>query len=92
MTPRTHSDTEALVYAYAVFGEDCLSHLNGIFAFAVYDDFEGSLFCARDRLGVKPFFFTEAQGQFLFASEVKALLKHPSSMPPGCGNSCISRR
>lgn len=81
VTPRTHSDTEALVYAYAVFGEDCLSHLNGIFAFAVYDDFEGSLFCARDRLGVKPFFFTEAQGQFLFASEVKALLKHPSVHP-----------
>lgn len=79
--PRTHSDTEALVYAYAVFGEECLTHLNGIFAFAVYDDFEGSLFCARDRLGVKPFFFTEAQGQFLFASEVKALLRHPSVHP-----------
>ena len=79
--PRTRSDTEALVYAYAVFGEDCLSHLNGIFAFAVYDDFEGRLFCARDRLGVKPFFFTEAQGQFLFASEVKALLRHPNVRP-----------
>ena len=81
VTPRTHSDTEALVYAYAVFGEECLSHLNGIFAFAIYDDFEGSLFCARDRLGVKPFFFTEVQGQFLFASEVKALLRHPSVRP-----------
>lgn len=79
--PRTHSDTEALVYAYAVFGEDCLRYLNGIYAFAVYDDFEGTLFCARDRLGVKPFFFCERGGQFLFASEIKALLRHPRVKP-----------
>ena len=78
---RTRSDTEALVYAYAVFGEDCLTYLNGIYAFAVYDDFEGTLFCARDRLGVKPFFFCETGGQFLFASEVKALLRHPLVKP-----------
>lgn len=78
---RTHSDTEVLAYAYAAFGEDCLSHLNGIYAFAVYDDLEGTLFCARDRLGVKPFFYTEQRGQFLFASEVKALLRHPYVRP-----------
>lgn len=78
---RTHSDTEALVYAYAVWGEDCLERLNGIFAFSIYDDFNRCLFCARDRLGVKPFFYCETEGKFLFASEVKALLRSPSVKP-----------
>ncbi len=74
---RTDSDTEAVVYSYAVWGERCVDHMNGIFAFSVYDEFEQSLFCARDRLGVKPFFFAQVRGMFLFASEIKALLKHP---------------
>jgi len=81
VTPATRSDTEAVVYAYAVWGEDCPRHLNGIFAFSVYDAFEGKLFCCRDPLGVKPFFYTLLDGKFLFASEIKALLKYPGISP-----------
>ncbi len=73
----TRSDTEALLYAYAVFGEKCLSHLNGIYAFAVWDREAGKLFLARDPLGVKPLYFVSKPGFFAFASEVKALLAHP---------------
>ncbi len=75
------SDTEAVVYAYAVWGEDCVLHMNGIFAFSVYDATERSLFCARDRMGVKPFFFTQKDGKFLFSSEVKSLLKYTGVTP-----------
>ena len=78
---RTRCDTELLVYAYAVWGEDCLSHLTGIFAFAVWDRAEEKLFCARDPLGVKPFWYATPEGEFCFASEVKALLRHPSVKP-----------
>ena len=78
VTVTTHSDTEVVVWSYALWGEGCVEHFNGIYAFAIYDQFEGRLFCARDRLGVKPFFYTWVGDTFLFASEVKALLKHPS--------------
>ncbi len=81
VTLHTRCDTEALVYAYAVWGEECLSHLNGIYAFAVWDREAGRLFCARDPLGVKPFYFAERDGAFLFASEPKALLRHPAISP-----------
>ncbi|MBO5790288.1 MAG: asparagine synthase (glutamine-hydrolyzing) [Clostridia bacterium] len=74
VTFKTTCDTEVLLYAYAVYGEACLDKLNGIFAFAVYDHRERKLFCARDRLGVKPFFFTYKNGNFYFASEIKAFL------------------
>ncbi|MBO4283571.1 MAG: asparagine synthase (glutamine-hydrolyzing) [Clostridia bacterium] len=78
---RTRCDTELLVYAYAVWGEACLSRLNGIYAFAVWDRAEEKLFCARDPLGVKPFWYATPEGEFCFASEVKALLRHPSIKP-----------
>ena len=78
---RTKCDTELLVYAYAVWGEECLSRLNGIYAFAVWDRAEEKLFCARDPLGVKPFWYATPDGAFCFASEIKALLKHPSIRP-----------
>ena len=78
---RTRCDTELLVYAYAVWGEECLSRLNGIFAFAVWDRAEEKLFCARDPLGVKPFWYATPDGDFLFASEIKALLCHPKIRP-----------
>ena len=78
---RTKCDTELLVYAYATWGEECLSHLNGIYAFAVWDRAEEKLFCARDPLGVKPFWYATPEGDFCFASEVKALLAHPSVKP-----------
>ena len=81
MRLRTRCDTELLVYAYAVWGEECLSHLNGIYAFAVWDRAGEKLFCARDPLGVKPFWYATPGGDFVFASEVKALLAHPGIRP-----------
>jgi asparagine synthase (glutamine-hydrolysing) len=72
------SDTEVLLHSYAEFGEDCLEKLNGIFAFAVYERNKKRFFIARDRLGVKPFFYSESGGKFIFASEIKALFCCPS--------------
>ncbi|QKS71005.1 asparagine synthase (glutamine-hydrolyzing) [Paenalkalicoccus suaedae] len=72
-----HSDTEVLLTAYIEWGEACLKKLNGIFAFAIWNSRDRSLFVARDRLGVKPLFYSYKDGIFLFASEIKALLKHP---------------
>lgn len=76
-----HSDTEVLLAAYAQWGPGCLHRLNGIFAFAVWSERDQSLFLARDRLGVKPLFYSERPGLFLFASELKALLAHPAVEP-----------
>ncbi len=73
----TRCDTEAVLYAYIIFGEDCAAKLNGIFAFAVYDREEEKVFFARDRLGVKPLFFALKGSKMLFSSEIKALLNHP---------------
>lgn len=70
-----HSDTEVLLRAFERFGsEACLQRLNGMFAFAIYDRQEESLFLARDRLGVKPLVYAESAGRFTFASEISALL------------------
>ncbi len=71
------SDTEVLLHAFAEWDEACLERLNGIFAFAVWDGKKERLFLARDRIGVKPLFYSEKGGVFLFASEVKSLLEHP---------------
>ena len=72
-----HSDTEVLLHAWSQWGEDCVQRLNGIFAFAVWEPASRRLFCARDRFGVKPFFYALRDGAFLFASELKGLLAHP---------------
>lgn len=69
-----HSDTEALLCAYMVWGEDCLQKLNGIFAFAILEEPENRLFLARDRLGVKPLFYSYQNNMLLFASEIGSLL------------------
>lgn len=74
ITLSTSCDTEAVLYSYVIYGEDCPKHLNGIFAFIIYDESEKKLFMARDRLGVKPFFYTQVGTTLLCASEVKALL------------------
>ena len=73
----TNCDTETVLWSYIIFGNECPKKLNGIFAFAVYDMHDRKVFFARDRLGVKPFFYTEADGAFMFASEIKALLQNP---------------
>ena len=73
----TSSDTEVLLHMYEEFGPACLDRLNGQFAFAVWNVREQSLFLARDRLGVRPLFYTKANGDLLFASEIKAILADP---------------
>jgi len=73
-----HSDTEVLLTSYIEWGEDCLEYLNGIFAFAVWDEKRNSLFIGRDRLGVKPLFYAEVGTSFIFGSELKALLANPN--------------
>lgn len=77
----THSDTEVVLTAYLHWGENCVDKLNGIFAFAVYDRQNRKLFIARDRIGVKPFFYYQYKGGFLFASEIKTILKCPVVNP-----------
>lgn len=71
---RTSSDTEVILHAYRKWGKDCVNHLRGMFAFAIWDEAKQELFCARDRFGIKPFYYTVVDGVFYFASEVKALL------------------
>jgi asparagine synthase (glutamine-hydrolysing) len=72
-----HSDTEVLISAYIEWAEECVHYLNGIYAFAIWDSKREQLFIGRDRLGVKPLFFTEHHKGLIFASEIKAILAHP---------------
>lgn len=73
----TSSDTEVLLHLYEEYGPDCLSRLNGQFAFAIWNAREGSLFLARDRVGIRPLFYTVADGALIFGSEIKAILADP---------------
>jgi asparagine synthase (glutamine-hydrolysing) len=72
---KTRSDTEVILHGYEEWGLDCVSRLNGIFAFAIWDGDARRLFLARDHLGVKPLYYSIAGNRFLFASEIKALLQ-----------------
>jgi asparagine synthase (glutamine-hydrolysing) len=72
-----HSDTEVLITAYIEWAEECVNFLNGIYAFAIWDREKEQLFIGRDRLGVKPLFFSEHKEGILFASEMKSILAHP---------------
>ncbi len=73
-----HSDTEVVLHAYAEFGAACVNRLNGIYAFAVWEARGKKLFIARDRIGVKPLFYSLHEGGLLFASEIKTLLVYPT--------------
>jgi asparagine synthase (glutamine-hydrolysing) len=75
---RTHSDTEVIVHLYEEHGPKCLEFLRGMFGIAVWDAQERTLFVARDRLGIKPLYYTEVDGSWLFGSEIKSLLQYPS--------------
>jgi asparagine synthase (glutamine-hydrolysing) len=70
----TTSDTEVILHSYRKWGADCVNRFVGMFAFALWDEERQELFCARDRFGIKPFYYTELNNTFLFASEIKALL------------------
>jgi len=80
-TFRSWSDTEVLLVSFIQWGPACVEKLNGIFAFAIWSEADQRLFLARDRMGVKPFFFAQRGSAFLFGSELKALLAHPLVEP-----------
>lgn len=72
---RTHSDTEVILALYAHYGDQALTHLPGMFAFAIWDEATQELFCARDRFGEKPFYYAIGRGgEFIFASEIKSII------------------
>jgi len=74
----THCDTEVILHLYERHGASCVDHLTGMFAFALWDPVREHIFFARDPIGEKPFFWTDNGGVFAFASEIKALLEHPT--------------
>tara|TARA_R110002110_G_scaffold415858_2_gene658597 strand:- start:35378 stop:37306 length:1929 start_codon:yes stop_codon:yes gene_type:complete len=75
---KTETDTEVILHAYHLWGEECVHHLQGMFAFAIWDKMNNSVFIARDRLGIKPLYYAYLKnGEFIFASELKSLIIHP---------------
>jgi asparagine synthase (glutamine-hydrolysing) len=78
---RTQSDTETIVHLYEEYGKDCVQHLRGMFAFAIWDSKRKSLFIARDRLGIKPLYYHLSARNFVFGSEIKVLMAHPEMRP-----------
>ena len=77
-TFQTNSDTEVILELYKEYGPGCVEHMNGMFAFLIYDRIQKRLIAARDHFGIKPLYYYENQDNLIFASEIKALLEHPS--------------
>jgi asparagine synthase (glutamine-hydrolysing) len=75
---RTHSDTETIVHLYEEYGHECVQHLSGMFAFAIWDASKQRLFLARDRLGIKPLYYYLDAERLIFASEIKVIVAHPA--------------
>ena len=86
---RTESDTEVIIHLYAEYGKDCVHHLNGMFAFAIWDSEKQQLFMARDRLGVKPFYYAEHDGAVLFSSWLIQASMHAAMQPPCMNTLCF---
>jgi asparagine synthase (glutamine-hydrolysing) len=78
---KTHSDTETIVHLYEEYGRDCVKHLRGMFAFAIWDARNQKLFIARDRLGIKPLYYRLTPEALLFGSEIKVVLTYPGVRP-----------
>lgn len=78
---RGYSDTEILLKAYIHYGKDVCKYLNGIFAFAIWNSKKEEIFIARDHFGIKPLYYSITNDNFIFSSEVKAILEHPMSKP-----------
>lgn len=78
---KTQTDTEVILAAYSQWKEDCVKRFNGMWSLVIYDLKKKQLFASRDRLGVKPFYYFADKNVFIFASEIKALLKHPEIVP-----------
>jgi asparagine synthase (glutamine-hydrolysing) len=78
---KTQTDTEVIVHLYEEFGEDCVEKLRGMFAFAIWDERQESLFLARDRVGIKPLYYWLSDKSLIFASEIKAILADPEVEP-----------
>jgi len=74
---KTTSDTEVVVHCYEEYGTECLNKFNGQFAIAIWDNKKRELFLARDRVGIRPLFYTKTKNAFIFASEIKSFLEHP---------------
>ena len=77
----TQTDTECLLHLYEEYGSEVLSHLRGMFAFAIYDEKNESFFAARDFFGIKPFYYGDVNGSLLFGSEIKSFLAYPGFVP-----------
>ncbi len=87
VTLQSSSDTEVVLQAFVKWGHACLERFNGMFAFAIWDNQKKTLFCARDRIGIKPFYYTVCNNQFVFASDIKTIISSGlySPVPDVCG-------
>jgi len=79
---KSNTDTEVIIHLYEEYGEDCVLHLRGMFAFAIWDDNENQLLLVKDRFGKKPLFYRENEDGLVFSSEIKSILLYDKSVPP----------